>query len=203
MKSLFYVEDNAEFLKLVPKALPGDYTCHAFANPEVALDLIFSGSHPDVIITDLKMPGKSGIEFIEQLRTFGYRNPIIIATGHIEREEIITALRLGICDILDKPFTVDALLGAIQRAEIEIQMRGMIKDMNAKLLSAVDCLEEVVSGFERRVPHDANSTKLMDLARLLKEDFELLKEREKRLRYRSPLDTLWGQDQSKVLNPAE
>lgn len=191
MKTIFYVEDNEDFLNLVTETAPKNYRCVAFNSPEGALEKVFAGEHPDLIITDLKMPGKSGIEFIVQLRAYGYRNPIIIATGHIEREEMIIALRLGICDILDKPFSLENFLAALDRAERETQMAQIFKSMTQKLNGAISCLEEALSANGTPAgPAAENTTKLMGLAQMFKEEFQALQEQEKRLRYKSPIDDI-------------
>jgi DNA-binding response OmpR family regulator len=189
MKTIFYVEDNEDFLNLVASTVPANYRCIPFENPEGALEKVFAGEHPDLVITDLKMPGKSGIEFIVQLRAYGYRNPIIIATGHIEREEMILALRLGICDILDKPFSLESFHAALDRSERETEMSQVFKAMTTKLSGAISCLEEAVAGIHSPDhPAAENTTKLVSIAQLFKEEFEALQEQEKRLRYKSPID---------------
>ncbi len=63
----------------------------------------------DVIITDLTMPNMTGLEFFTKLRDTGYQKPVIILTGHGSKEAVITALRLGVFDFLEKPFLSDKL----------------------------------------------------------------------------------------------
>lgn len=185
-KTIFYVEDNEDFLNLVLATIPKTYNCVSFTDPEAALERVFAGEHPDVIITDLKMPKKSGIEFIVQLRAYGYRNPIIIATGHIEREELIVALRLGICDVLDKPFSLEAFFAALDRAENELEMQSIHKLKSIKLNSAISCLEEAMA-----TPQDAQTaSQLKSLAAMFKEEYQVLDDREKSLRHKSPIDDI-------------
>jgi len=64
----------------------------------------------DLVITDLKLPGLSGMELIAQLHTAKPKLPIIMMTAHGTTETAIEAMKLGACDYLVKPFEADELL---------------------------------------------------------------------------------------------
>ncbi len=71
---------------------------------------------PDLIISDLKLPGLGGLEVLEQLREKGINIPTIVMTFHGTEETAVRALRLGARDYLIKPFTIDDMKGALERA---------------------------------------------------------------------------------------
>lgn len=71
---------------------------------------------PDLIISDLKLPGMGGLEVLEQLRQKGSNIPTIVMTFHGTEETAVKALRLGACDYLIKPFTLDEMQAALERA---------------------------------------------------------------------------------------
>lgn len=71
---------------------------------------------PDLIISDLKLPGMGGLEVLEQLRQKGSNIPTIVMTFHGTEETAVKALRLGACDYLIKPFTIDEMQAALERA---------------------------------------------------------------------------------------
>jgi DNA-binding response OmpR family regulator len=71
---------------------------------------------PDLIISDLKLPGLGGLEVIEQLRQKGHNIPTIVMTFHGTEETAVRALRLGARDYLIKPFTVEEMQAALERA---------------------------------------------------------------------------------------
>lgn len=71
---------------------------------------------PDLIISDLKLPGLGGLEVIEKLRQKGINIPTIVMTFHGTEETAVRALRLGARDYLIKPFTVEEMQGALERA---------------------------------------------------------------------------------------
>lgn len=71
---------------------------------------------PDIIISDLKLPGMGGLEVLEQLHQKGVNIPTIVMTFHGTEETAVRALRLGACDYLIKPFTIDEMQAALHRA---------------------------------------------------------------------------------------
>lgn len=70
---------------------------------------------PGLIITDVRMPGMTGLELIERLKDLGARHPIIVLTGHADVAMAVGAMKAGVIDFLEKPFNDDALLAAVQR----------------------------------------------------------------------------------------
>ncbi len=71
---------------------------------------------PDLIISDLKLPGLGGLEVLEQIRSKGLNIPTIVMTFHGTEETAVQALRLGARDYLIKPFTIEEMQAALDRA---------------------------------------------------------------------------------------
>jgi DNA-binding response OmpR family regulator len=71
---------------------------------------------PDLIITDLKLPTMHGLDVLEELNKRGYRIPTIVMTFHGSEETAIRAFRLGAVDYLIKPFEIEDMMSAIDRA---------------------------------------------------------------------------------------
>lgn len=68
------------------------------------------------IVTDVRMPEMSGVELIGRLKTLGVTDPVIVITGHADVPMAIQAMKAGVADFLEKPFTDDAILGAVRSA---------------------------------------------------------------------------------------
>jgi FixJ family two-component response regulator len=68
------------------------------------------------LITDMRMPGMSGIELCERLHATGWRIPAIIISAYSDELGLARASRAGILSCLRKPFTAEALLGCIAAA---------------------------------------------------------------------------------------
>jgi two-component system, LuxR family, response regulator FixJ len=71
---------------------------------------------PGCIITDVRMPGMSGLELVRVLAERGVSHPVIVITAHGDVAMAVEAMRAGAIDFLEKPFDDEALLGAIRVA---------------------------------------------------------------------------------------
>jgi FixJ family two-component response regulator len=71
-------------------------------------------SQTTCLIVDVRMPGMSGLELQSHLKAAGFRTPIIFISAHDDGEAKSRALAAGAIDFLNKPFSEDALLGAIR-----------------------------------------------------------------------------------------
>jgi two-component system response regulator FixJ len=68
---------------------------------------------PGLLITDVRMPGMAGLELVQRLRAGGFRQPIIMITGHGDIPLAVEAMQAGVSDFIEKPFDDDILLKAI------------------------------------------------------------------------------------------
>jgi len=68
------------------------------------------------IVTDVRMPGRSGIELVEEMRSRGAAAPVIVITGHADVPLAIQAMHAGVADFIEKPFDDSVMLAAIRKA---------------------------------------------------------------------------------------
>jgi len=78
-----------------------------------ALELIRERK-PDLVVTDIRMPGLNGIELLERLRGEGIETPVILLTGYAEFEYAQKAVRWGACAYILKPVERDELIAAVE-----------------------------------------------------------------------------------------
>ncbi len=89
------------------------YTVHAF--PDAAAALEHLSSHPcRVVISDMRMPGMTGLEFTQVVRDRHPDTAVVLMTAYATVENVIEALRLGAADLMQKPVGVDALVTKVR-----------------------------------------------------------------------------------------
>jgi two-component system response regulator FixJ len=73
-------------------------------------------SAPGCVVTDLRMPGMSGVQLVKALREAGVEHPVIVISGHADVLLAVEAMKAGAVDFLQKPFRTAALVDAIRLA---------------------------------------------------------------------------------------
>ncbi|MDB5422309.1 MAG: response regulator [Brevundimonas sp.] len=69
---------------------------------------------PACILTDIRMPDMTGLELVRHLRQAGHHHPVIAMTGHGDVALAVEAMKAGVIDFIEKPFTDEALIAAVQ-----------------------------------------------------------------------------------------
>ncbi len=113
---LLVVEDEQELREILVHGLARrGFIVAAAADGEAALAML-AGQEFDVIVLDLRMPRRDGIQVLQQIRADGHDAEVIIVTGHADVETAIDAVKLHAFDYLTKPFQFAELLQAVNRA---------------------------------------------------------------------------------------
>jgi|GEM_PF-420246 len=141
------VDDDFQVIRGLKKVIPWEELGAVFAGEaisgELGLELI-QQEQPDIVITDLYMPGMNGIEMIEKLRNQGYEGSIIILSGYSDFEYARKALRLNVSDYISKPITIwqirDVLKAVIQRMEESFLERIENSNLKKSLAAYEDML---------------------------------------------------------------
>ncbi|MFC1995974.1 response regulator [Chloroflexota bacterium] len=120
MKTLWYVDDDAEMIqavKLMLKLL--DYETRAFFDARKAARKLLAGERPDVLLLDINMPQVSGLDMLEFVRRRDQWKdlPIIMLSSEAADLQVDTAKELGADAYIFKPVTIDELENALKKAE--------------------------------------------------------------------------------------
>ncbi len=111
------VDDEPGIRKLLELTLTAaDFAVLTFEGPQRALAELRGGLHPDVIISDISMPGMNGFEFCEAVRAMSQTRaiPFLFLTALNERSHMRQGMTLGADDYLTKPFDRRELIGAVE-----------------------------------------------------------------------------------------
>ena len=69
---------------------------------------------PGCIVTDVRMPGMNGVELVRRLKALNVPDPVIVITGHADVPMAIAAMKEGVADFIEKPFSDGAILDAVR-----------------------------------------------------------------------------------------
>jgi DNA-binding NtrC family response regulator len=108
-KHIFVIDDEQNLLRTIEFILEAaNYKVTTAVNGQDALTHIFTdnnGHTPiDLVVTDIRMPGLSGLQLLDQLNQSDVNIPVLVITAHGNKELIIELMRKGCADYLDKPF---------------------------------------------------------------------------------------------------
>lgn len=116
LNSVIVVDDEAPIREAVEQWLSlSGFVVQLYSRAEDCLANLpehFAGA----VLTDVRMPGMSGLELLAELQTLDADLPVILLTGHGDVPMAVEAMRDGAYDFLEKPFTPQTLLGSLRRA---------------------------------------------------------------------------------------
>jgi DNA-binding response OmpR family regulator len=105
-RSILIVEDEPMMRSFLKRTLSTDYQVITEENGKLALDWLYEGNLPDMIIVDLQMPEMDGFDLVEYIRRSGFFNrlPIIVLSSRDSVDDRLKCFELGANDYLIKPF---------------------------------------------------------------------------------------------------
>jgi two-component system, LuxR family, response regulator FixJ len=95
-----------------------------------------------VIVTDVRMPEISGLQLVERLKRMRVTLPVVVITGHADVPMAIEAMKQGVADFIEKPFSDDAILGAIRSALSQAEGKGQIQAEKQQVLERMASLSQ-------------------------------------------------------------
>ena len=113
---VWLVDDDASIRWVLERALKsGGMTPRVFEAAEPALEAL-RGDAPDVLLTDIRMPGLSGLDLVRRLHETRPQLPIIVMTAHADLDNAVSAYESGAFEYLPKPFDIDQVVELVRRA---------------------------------------------------------------------------------------
>ncbi|MDP6436260.1 MAG: nitrogen regulation protein NR(I) [Gammaproteobacteria bacterium] len=114
--NVWVVDDDDSVRWVLEKALQkADMQVRGFAAPSEALESLGTAK-PDVLITDIRMPGMDGLEFARKLDELNAGMPVIVITAYSDLDNAVAAYQSGAFEYLPKPFDIDEAVSLVRRA---------------------------------------------------------------------------------------
>jgi len=115
MASILIVEDEAKMRRLLELNLGEEgFTTHAAADAETGLKLL-SQEKIDLVVTDFKLPGMNGLEFLQAIKRVDAALPVVIMTAYGSVESAVEAMKVGASDYVLKPFSLAEMVLVIRK----------------------------------------------------------------------------------------
>ena len=125
MKTILLVDDELEILKSLGEILTRfGYQVIAKQAAQEALDSVKDGANIDLVITDYRMPGMDGLEFLNALRQMDQSVPVIMLTAYGAVESYLKSLSLGVFEYVNKPIKAKDLGRIVQAAINSAEQTG-------------------------------------------------------------------------------
>jgi two-component system nitrogen regulation response regulator GlnG len=116
MKPVWIVDDDRSIRWVIEKALSREgIAFNSFSSAQDALDAL-SGGVPEVLVSDIRMPGLSGLELLQTVKDRHPAVPVIVMTAYSDLDSAVAAFQGGAYEYLPKPFDVDQAVDLIRRA---------------------------------------------------------------------------------------
>lgn len=132
-RTVLIADDEASIVTILSEVLEvAGFRVVTAADGAEALERLASAA-VDVALLDLRMPGKDGLEVLQEIKRVTPRVEVILITSHASLETSIKALRLGAYDYVLKPFDLLTVTAAVQRAVEKLSLREHIDAANALL----------------------------------------------------------------------
>lgn len=135
-KKILLIDNEAGLCRMMEQVLLDEgYLARAYTSPQKAME----DFHPDMwdmVITDIKMPGMSGLEVLQKVKEMAKDLPVIMITAYATVEMSIQALRKGAYDMLTKPFEPEELVfrvkNALQQSILREENRELRRELSGK-----------------------------------------------------------------------
>lgn len=153
-ETVWIVDDDRSIRWVLEKALQqGGLTTQSFDSADSLLGRL-SRQQPDVIISDIRMPGTSGLEMLAQIRRQHPRLPVIVMTAHSDLDSAVASYQGGAFEYLPKPFDVDEAVSLVKRASLhareqQSQAAPAIQPHTPEIIGEAPAMQEVFRAIGR------------------------------------------------------
>jgi len=150
---VWIIDDDRSIRWVLEKALQREeILCRSFASANEALASLDAGEVPQVIVSDIRMPGQSGLDLLRHLKAHFPDLPVIIMTAYSDLDSAVSAFQGGAFEYLPKPFDVDQAVELVRRALAEgvpQSLAAEVSSMAPEILGKAASMQEVFRAIGR------------------------------------------------------
>ncbi len=159
MKKILIVDDDRHLLDSLRVVFSDTYEVLTALSAEEA-ETVLKENEVDVVLLDVILPGKDGVEFLRKIRKTHPALPVVMISAAPSIRPVMKALELGACDYIRKPFDIDELRLVVDRALKSSGLEQRLKELEAELacrpaLVGEKPLKKAVEEYERVMIEDA------------------------------------------------
>ncbi len=153
MKPIWIVDDDQSIRFVLEKALAREeFAVRSFTNARDVMSALDAGDEPQAMVSDIRMPGGSGIDLLAKVRERHPDLPVIIMTAYSDLDSAVSAFQGGAFEYLPKPFDVPKAVELIRRA-VEESLREEVRDEKAaqmpEMLGQAPAMQDVFRAIGR------------------------------------------------------
>ena len=144
MNNVWIIDDEESIRTICTSALEDLFNVESFSSASEAL-LALNSTTPDLIITDIKMPGMSGLEFLNKVSEKFPNLPTIIITAHANIDNALSAYKGGAFEYLTKPFDINEIRKLAIKAtkSSKPQHDELTQESNSQIVGKAESMQEV------------------------------------------------------------
>ena len=153
MNSVWIIDDDRSIRWVLEKALTREnISCRTFGSADEALAALDAGEAPRALVSDIRMPGTSGLELLKLVKTNFPELPVIIMTAYSDLDSAVAAFQGGAFEYLPKPFDVDQAVALVRRAVEQAtpsEGSGEVAQVAPEILGHAASMQEVFRAIGR------------------------------------------------------
>tara|TARA_B100000676_G_scaffold181649_1_gene178317 strand:- start:466 stop:1878 length:1413 start_codon:yes stop_codon:yes gene_type:complete len=148
IKKVFVIDDDKSIRWILEKAFTkAGYDINCYENTENIKKNIIKHA-PNIIISDIRMPGESGLEMLENVRREFPKIPIIIMTAFSDLESTVSSLQKGAYDYITKPFDIKEMISSVEKSlknkiSLESKTKSYLSRKTSKIIGSSESMQDI------------------------------------------------------------
>ncbi|MBD3232164.1 MAG: response regulator [candidate division Zixibacteria bacterium] len=132
---ILVIDDDPKVPWILSEGLSDDYEIISARDGDEGMEIL-AKDKPDLVLLDIKMPGKSGIEILENVKSFDKQLNVIMLSGHGDTKNIVKSIKKGASEFINKPFDVKEveihIQNALEKNRLQQELSKLRNELKAK-----------------------------------------------------------------------